>query len=198
MNSTTSEPISRRRLVAILATSSPLLIAQRRRATLAAKRLDSGTLNAVAEAVLPSELGPQGVATAVSAFERWLAGYRGGAEVLHGYGLSEIQYLPPSPAPRFEANLTALERAARTADNTTFGQLSPDARRSIIESAIGPVASGSMPSIAGAPHVAIALLAHWANSSAGVDLAYRARIGAFGCRPLADNPKKPARVGGAS
>lgn len=197
MERTASAPLPRRRLFALLAASSPLLVAQRRRAVGAGRRLDSGTLIALADAVLPTELGAQGVAAAASAFERWLAGYRGGAEVLHDYGASEIRYLPPSPALRFEADLTRLEKAARTADNTAFSQLSRDARRSIVEATLAPVATDRLPEIADAPHVAIALLAHWANSTSGYDAGYRAKIGRFGCRPLADSPKKPARLGGA-
>ena len=43
----------------------------------------------------------------------------------------------------------------------------------------------------GAPHVAVALLAHWANSSAATDLAYGVVIGKDQCRVLADAPRRP-------
>lgn len=187
--------LTRRRLIALLATTSPMLVAQRRRSFQAAGRLDQGTLTALAEAVLPMEIGATGVAAAVQGFQRWLQGYRGGAELLHGYGASEIRYLPPSPASRFEADLKALERRARAADNTVFGQLSRDDRQRIVEEMLAKHTVATLPSVVEAPHVAIALVAHWTSSSAGYNAAYRARINRFNCRPLSANPHRPQSTG---
>ena len=48
-----------------------------------------------------------------------------------------------------------------------------------------------MPSIADAPHVALAMLAHFYGTSASIDLCYQAQIGDKTCRPLAAQARKP-------
>ena len=198
MTSLTAEPLSRRRLLAVLALSSPILVAQRRRGLRAAQRLDRETLTALAEVVLPSAIGSAGVVAAADGFERWLTGYRGGAELLHGYGSSEVRFAPPSPAPRFEADLQALERGARDRHGRAFGQLAVGERRALVEAALASNAEASVSAPAASKHVAVALLSHWADSAAGFDAAYGARIGRLGCRPLAANPERPAQLGDPS
>jgi hypothetical protein len=194
MRSWPDAPLSRRRLLAVLTLSSPFLVARRRRGLEAARRIDGATLTAVAETVLPSAIGGSGLAAAVAGFERWLTGYRGGAELLHGYGASEVRFAPPSPAPRFVADLRGLERSAQARHGRSFGTLDLAARRALVESAISRFTDRSLPPPAGARHVAIALLAHWAESPAGFNAGYAARIDRFGCRPLAANPDRPARL----
>jgi hypothetical protein len=196
MNPSAAEPISRRRLLAALAGSSPFLIARRKRAAEAAKRIDRSALTAVAEAVLPPSIGAAGIAAVVEGFDRWLAGYRGGAELLHGYGASEIRYAPPSPAPRFEADLVALDRAARDRRGRGLGQLAVEERRGLIEKALGSTTDAIVPPVGRATHVVIALIAWWAESPAGFDAGYQARIGRFQCRSLATSGKRPAVVAG--
>ena len=51
-----------------------------------------------------------------------------------------------------------------------------------------------MPAVAGASHVALALLAHFYGSSAANDLCYGAQIGKSTCRPLAASPHAPERA----
>lgn len=189
------DPVPRRRLLAVLAAASPMLVAQRRRAVRATTRLDPAVLSALAEVVLPSEIGEEGRTAAVIAFDQWLRGYRGGAELLHGYGQGEIRQTPPSPAARFETDLAALDRAARQTRGRPFAGLSVAERRPLVEAAIGAAAPQAIPATADATHVAVALLAHWADSTAGYDLAYRARINRFACRPLATNPDRPTPAG---
>src|SRR5688500_1359519 len=56
------------------------------------------TLSAVAEVVLPSDLGPVGRRRAVDRFVTWFVNYREGADMGHGYGASVLR--PPSgPSP---------------------------------------------------------------------------------------------------
>ena len=192
------EPLSRRRLLATLAVSSPILVAQRRRAARSAKRIDRATLTALAEAILPTSIGAAGVTATVAGFDRWLSGYRGGAELLHGYGSAEVRYAPPSPATRFEADLAALERAAHDRHRQGFPELDLQQRRALIEAALESTTAPDLPPVASAKHVAIALIAYWTESPAGFDAGYGARIGRLGCRPLATNPDRPARLSGAS
>lgn len=189
-------PIPRRRLFAVLALGSPLLVAQRRRARGAVERLDPATLRAVAEVVLPSSLSLASREAAVGGFERWLAGYRAGAELLHGYGAAETKATPPSPAPRFEADLNRLDQAARAQRGAAFAVVARPARMALVEAALQK-AAGPWPSIAEAGHVAIGLLAHWAESTAGYDMAYQVQINRFGCRPLASTTERPKPLGGS-
>ncbi|MBM4187140.1 MAG: hypothetical protein FJ206_07490 [Gemmatimonadetes bacterium] len=188
--------LPRRRLLALLAGASPLLVAKRRRAREAVDRLDSATIRALARVVLPAALPDAATEAAAAGFERWLAGYRPGAELLHGYGANEIRTTPPSPAPRFEADLVRLDRAAWADHGVGFAALPVAERLRLVEAALQNAPAG-WPSIAEAPHVAIALLGHWAESPAGHDAAYQARIDRFGCRPLTAAPERPRPLGGA-
>ncbi len=55
--------------------------------------------------------------------------------------------------------------------------------------------SARMPSPIAAQHVAVALLAHFAESAEGVNLAYSRTIDPKQCRPLAASPNMPVQVG---
>jgi hypothetical protein len=100
-------PPTRRRFLLGAAALLPLPFVARRFHRLAVASLDPALLRAMAAAVLPSELGSGGTERAVAEFERWLAGYREGAEILHGYGTGEIRRTGPSPALKWSAQLTA-------------------------------------------------------------------------------------------
>src|SRR5437867_2683704 len=69
------------------------------------------SLLALAEVVLPvSELGKEGTAKVLSGFQAWLDGFEPAAELDHPYlSSSEIQYGPPDPRPRWQAQLEALD-----------------------------------------------------------------------------------------
>jgi hypothetical protein len=178
--------MNRRYFLAQLAVLGPVAVASRRRAFQAASGLDRGRLTALAEVVLPSELGPAGVAAAVDGFSRWLAGYRPGAELLHGYGSGEIQRAPPSPAVRWAAQLRSLGAA--------FTSRSLETRRAEITTALEGERGPGLGAPVEARHVALGLLAWWAGTPGATDLCYRARIGKLGCRPLAENGVRPARL----
>src|ERR671915_98576 len=51
---------------------------------------DDRLVAALAAAVLPSELGAVGITRAAADFQRWVAGYKEGAELVHGYGTAVI------------------------------------------------------------------------------------------------------------
>src|SRR5689334_20040063 len=68
-----------------------------RRITGAVATPNADTLVAVADAVLPSELGAQGIARAASDFQRWMDAYHPGAEANHGYGTGKIERLSADP-----------------------------------------------------------------------------------------------------
>jgi hypothetical protein len=74
---------------------------------------NADALTALGDAVLPAELGTSGIARATAAFQRWMDGYRPGAEANHGYGTARIDRLPADPRPQWQAQLAALDSEAR-------------------------------------------------------------------------------------
>ncbi len=192
--------LTRRRFVQSVAALVPVaalpLGAGSRRAD--AEPLDERLLRAVAEAVLPSELGRDGMTRVVTGFQRWLAGYRPGAELDHGYGTAEIDHAPASPASRWQAQLEALDGAARERFGARFPSLDPAERSALVAAALGERPADRLPPAVEAPHVAVGLLAHFYDTPDATDLCYRAAIGRYGCRPLASSPERPGpRRGGA-
>jgi hypothetical protein len=170
---------------------TPWLLLRRRSAWQAERALDGAALRPLAEVVLPSELGPAGVERVITGFLGWIRGYRAGAERLHEYGSGEIARLPTSPAPRWLAQIRALDDAARHRGAAGFAALELVARRQLIEAATKDDRLERVPSPAEARHVAIGLLAYFLATPAAPDLCYRAHIGKLTCRPLAANPARP-------
>lgn len=152
-------------------------------------------LAAIGDAVLPESLGAAGRARAVRAFSAWIAAYHPVTEEMHGYGNAEITYTPADPAPGWNAQLEGLDLLSRRKHRRGFAALDVPARRVLLKAQLAQLSRQrgdrlpSNPLVA--PHVAIALLAHWADSSEATDLAYGVRIGKGECRVLADSPRKP-------
>lgn len=182
---------SRRRFVLGLAALVPLPFVARRFHGLAVQALEPATLRALAEAVLPSELGQAGIERATAEFERWLAGYREGAEILHGYGSGEIRRTGPSPALRWSGQLAELETAARKSRGASFAAQSRAERQDLVRAALGDLPISNLPQADRAPHIAVGLLAHFYGSPTATDLCYNARIGQNSCRPLAESVRRP-------
>jgi hypothetical protein len=198
MRRSTASSLARRAFVLRLGASLPFAVARRRSARQAAAALDRERLLALAEAVLPGEVGAAGVAAAVDGFARWLAGYREGVELLHGYGASEIRRTPPSPASRWAAQVVALDRTARRDHDRAFVDLAPAERRELIAAALAEDRTDALPRVVDARHVAVGLLAWWAETPGAADLCYRARIGRLLCRPLDAAPDRPHALGSGS
>ena len=152
---------------------------------------DGPTLAAVAEVVLPGELGVGRRGAAVESFLDWIRGYDPVAERMHGYGYADILYLPPDPAPNWRAQLEGLDILARRSRGRRFAELPLAERRAMVEDALSDVGGERLPPPLAASHVAVALLAHWASSPAAWDLAFGARITPTTCRPLADVTRRP-------
>lgn len=176
---------ARRRFLLALAALAPLPFLARRLHTQAVAALDPARLRALADAVLPTELGDDGVERVARGFERWLAGYREGAELLHGYGSHEIRVTGPSPALRWAGQLDALPR--------NFATMNRADREAAVRRAVATPGArfDALPPIDRAPHVAVGLLAFYFSSPEATDLCYEARIGPNGCRPLADASRRP-------
>jgi len=158
----------------------------------ASRALDAPLLAALGDAVLPESLGAAGRANAVRAFREWITAYVPVSEEMHGYGYAEITYTVADPAPGWNAQLQGMDLLARKQFGAGFAALKPDKRDTLVGAQLAGVRNGRLPAnpIA-APHVAIALLAHWANSSEATDFAYGVRIGKDNCKSLADSPRKP-------
>lgn len=187
-------PPTRRAFLASLASALPLttLVRYAHAAAVEHTQSDPATLDALAEAVLPTaSLGRAGVLRASAAFRSWGADYREGAEVNHGYGTSRLRTLGPTPLTRWMKQLDDLDAAARTKHQKRFRELNIADRTALVRSALQGERVDRMPSVIEAPHVALALLAHFYESSAATDLCYQSQIGRQTCRRLADAKRKP-------
>ncbi len=176
---------TRRRFLLGLAALVPLPFVARRMHATAVAALDPARLRALGDAVLPSQLGGDGIARVVGGFERWLAGYREGFGLLHGYGTAELRVTGPSPALRWTAQLDALGK--------NFASLDRPARQAAVRAAAesGGARFGGLPQVDRAPHIAVGLLSFYYSSPEAADLCYESVIGQHSCRPLADSARKP-------
>jgi hypothetical protein len=156
-----------------------------------ASSLDPGLVQALADAVLPSELGVDGVRRASSEFLHWIAAYRAGAELLHPYGSAQVRYTEPLPLSAWRAQLLALERASQSQYSRSFAELERHLRADLVREALSATSGDTLPSPAAAPHVALALLGWFYDSPAATNLCYRARIDPLQCRPLGDSSRRP-------
>ena len=162
-----------------------------RRATATEPQPNAMPLSALAAAVLPAELGSAGTARAVANFQRWMDGYRPGAEVNHGYGTGRIERLEADPRPQWRSQLAALDADARRAGGRSFGALTIEQRQAIVRAALAGERGETLPAPLAARHVAVALLAHFYESPEANDLCYEAQIGRQQCRPLAAQGQRP-------
>lgn len=164
------------------------------------RALPPETLRAVAASALPSELGEDGIERAADGFETWLAGYRPVAEQVHGYGSQEIRYGPPDPAPRWRAQLEALDREARARHSAGFAELDRETRRALIEAALAGGEETTLPDRPGAlraEHVVVGLTGWFFGSPEATNLCYGRRIDPGACRPLAASPEQPTPLAAA-
>ncbi|MEP6492486.1 MAG: hypothetical protein ABJF01_07405 [bacterium] len=185
--------LSRRTFLASLASAVPLALFVRRAHAAAVIHLQSNpaTLDALAECVLPSSLGKTGASNDAAAFREWGSGYHEGAELNHGYGTSRLRVTGPTPVTRWTAQLDELDAAARTKHQRAFRELSIADRQTIVRSALAGQRLDRLPAVADAKHVAVAVLAHFYDSSAAADLCYESKIGKATCRPLSASARKP-------
>ena len=166
-----------------------------------APALNTATLGAIAEVVLPSVLTAVERADAVRGFAEWVAGYRPGADAGHGYGTTRLRRTAPSPASVYPDQLAALEAAAKTEGAASLSALAIDARRRIIEAALTtPARVTQLPSQPNGVHVIADFMGRFFHGPTGYNLAYRAAIDRDDCRGLdgSDAPPAPlpARRGG--
>lgn len=193
------QPLSRRAFLAWLAAFIPAAAVVRRAHATAIDGLaaDPRTLLALGAVVLPSALGARGTGAAVSAFQRWIAAYRENAELLHGYGTSTLGFSGPTPATKWAVQLADLDVVARKEGGRAFADLPAARRRAIVQAQLAAIKAERIPAVGRAPHVALALLAHFYASPEANDLCYESQIGRQTCRPLHASSRKPLPLAGA-
>jgi hypothetical protein len=185
--------LSRRSFLSSLAAALPLAVLVRRAHAAAVIHLESdpATLDALAAAVLPSELGRAGTVRVAREFRDWGANYRENAELVHGYGTSRLRATGPSPLTRWTTQLDELEAQAQNKHQRRFRDLTVAQRADLVRAALAGQRLDRMPSVVDANHVAVALLAHFYGTPAATDLCYNAQIGRQTCRPLPAQARKP-------
>jgi hypothetical protein len=156
--------------------------------------LDRAVLDPLGRTVLPTELGTDGIDRILAGFQTWLAEYRPGAELNHGYGTGELAYAAESPASRWQRQLDALEREARERWQRPFAELSSDERREMVRRRIDGDRLNRLPTPSAARHVAVGLLSYFYSTPEATDLCYRAAIRKRQCRPLAGSPNEPVSL----
>jgi hypothetical protein len=185
--------LSRRSFLTSVAATLPLTVFVRRAhaASLIHLESDPTTLDALAAAVLPAELGHAGIANVARDFRDWGANYHENAELVHGYGTSRLRATGPTPLTRWTTQLDELEAQAQSTHQRRFRDLAVAQRADLVRAALQGQRLDRMPSAADANHVATALLAYFFDGSAAADLCYNARIGRQTCRPLSASSRKP-------
>lgn len=161
------------------------------------KGFDDDMLQALADAVLPASLGADGQRAATAAFVSWADGYDPVAEEMHGYGYSDVRYLPADPSPAWRAQLDALDTLAQRTKGKRFAALERVARTEVLSAALRRERnSDRLPAPLGASHVAVALLAHWASSPDAWNLALGVQVSPGACRTLDGAARKPLPIAG--
>ncbi|WP_419164171.1 twin-arginine translocation signal domain-containing protein [Candidatus Palauibacter sp.] len=158
--------------------------------------LPAETLRAVAEAVLPGELGSDGRERAVAAFERWSEGLEPVAELGHPYLVPEIRYSGPDPRPGWAAQLQGLEKECTRRHGVSLSELDVPGRRKLLARPLGQ-AGTALGAPGNADHVALALMAHFFDSPTATDLCYGRAIRKELCRTLEGAEDEPPTLGGA-
>lgn len=181
------------RLVGAVAAALPLSSLRAFAWAQSAPALNTSTLGAIAEVVLPSVLTADERAEAVTGFVEWVAGYRAGADAGHGYGNTRLRRTAASPASAYPDQLAALEAAAKAEGATSLSALAIDARRRIIEAALTtPTRITQLPSQPNGAHVIADFMGQFFHGQTGYNLAYRAAINREDCRGLEGSDAPPA------
>lgn len=183
--------MKRRILLQFLFASLAAIPVKLRGQTASISAADQVRLRAVAEVVLPGEIGASGVDRVVTAFITWARGYRAGAETDYGYGFPRLRKLPPSPLSAYTAQLDALDRQARM-QNYSLADLPLDQRRALVSAAIVDAKIERLPARPDGGHLATDLMGFYFHGIEANDTAYRAHIGRDTCRGLAGSENRPA------
>jgi len=89
-------------------------------------------LGAVAEAVLPGEIGAEGRKAALLAFAAWIHNAEPGRYLEHGYGHTRVAKTAAAPKDKYPADLLSLDAAARARHGKVFGALDLASRQALL------------------------------------------------------------------
>ena len=89
------------------------------------------------------------------------------------------------------AQLDALDAQSRKQHGRTFATLSLALQRDMIRADLASMKADRLPSVGRAPHVVLAVLAHFYASPEATDLCYEAQLGRQTCRPLSASSRQP-------
>ena len=157
--------------------------------------VDPRVLRAVTGAILPAGLGDAGLGAAMTNFTTWVAGYKAGAEMSAGYGLTQVQVVPPDPSSRYPEQLADLEQRAQKRGRS-FVALDVSAQRAVIAEALTAAAVETLPRRPNGRHIAADLMSHfYFISGEGQDFVYNASIRRETCRGLPSSGARPAPLG---
>lgn len=157
---------------------------------------DRAALTGIAEVVLPTALGREGIADAVRSFVSWHVNYRQGADMGHSYGASTLRAASGPPvAGRYAAQFAALDQAARRQNAPTFAAAPLAVRRAIVASQLNtPQPVTRMPARPTGANLVADFMGLYFNSARAFDLAYQAQIGRDMCRGLEGSDQPPLKM----
>jgi hypothetical protein len=150
-------------------------------------------LAALADAVLPQELGRQALDRVVADFVRWHREYRADAETDHGYGVTRLRRTAAAPLGRYGAQFASLDAAAQ-ARGQMFVDLPLADRRAVVARAIADAKIERLPGRPDGGHVATDLMGFYFHGVEAADRCYKRAIGRDQCRGLAGSDERPASL----
>lgn len=135
-------------------------------------------LRQLAGVVLPASLGRARANQIADRFVAWVADYKPGAEMDHGYGVTRLRSKPDSPAQTYLDQLAAL---------------GTEINHARVEAALLEAKIDALPPSPNGRHVIADLMSFFFCSSEANDLCYRSLIGREDCLGLrgSENPPPP-------
>jgi hypothetical protein len=183
-------------LAAAFAVRPAATLAQQTAAPTTFSASDIETLNAIADVVLPEEIGRDARRRAVTAFVAWFTTYRQGADMGHGYGASTLRAPSgPSPFGRYAAQFSALDTSARARGGQTFRALPINDRRAIVEQFLNePQAVNRLPASPTGANLVADLMGSYFTSANAWDVCYGVQIMRDSCRTLDNSADAPPPI----
>lgn len=154
------------------------------------KKINEATLQALAITVLPESIGIRRITEIIRGFRRWLNGYKAGAEMSHGYVVTQLQITEPNPEPTYIRQLNAFEKTAQH-KGQSFADLNTEERKALVAEALKAEKITELPQRPNGRHIVTDLMSFYFQSSKANDLCYGAQIGQHTCRGLPDSESAP-------
>ena len=182
--------------VAAVATRPAAALAAQTPAASTFSSTEIDTLNAIADVVLPDEIGADARRRAVTNFASWFANYRQGADMGHGYGASTLRApAGASPVSRYAAQFAALDAAARSRGAQSFRTLSAGDRRAVVEQFLNePQPVNRLPAQPTGANLVADLMGSYFTSANAWDVCYGVQILRDSCRSLDNSEAAPLPI----